>query len=174
MVTGHSLMRAGRDYVNNNKRYDRAYKFLTRAFSKANEDASTIDKARLCLWIGITLNENVDIDPPVKRNDDAIEWYKRGLGFIKGRKDPESVVLRASLYNSLGVAYHHRYNRWNGGPIPAKSFAYYNKARELIFNYPQLQVMRQIDRQIDHNTGGLIGGGGRCNVVVAANQFLCR
>lgn len=164
-------MRAGLDYVNNNKRYDRAYRYLTRAFAAAGDDDDVVTKARLCLWIGITLNENVDIDPPVKRNDDAIAWYKRGLRLIKYSRDPEALIVRTSLYNSLGVAYHHRYTRWNGGPIPSRSFYYYNKARGLVATHPRLKEMREIDRQIDRNTGGLIGGGiigggCKCNIVV--------
>lgn len=152
-------MRAGRDYVNNNKRYDRAYIFLTRAFKKCDDSTSPIDKARLCLWIGITLNENVDIEPPVKRNDAAIGWYKKGLSYINKLWTEPAILLKASLYNSLGVACHHRYTRWNGGPIPKRSFLYYNKARDLITEYPSVQGMRRIERQIRYNTGGQTGGG---------------
>lgn len=165
-------MRAGIDYVNNRKRYDRAYKLLTRAFDDAQSDdaVSAIDRAKLCLWIGITLNENMDIKPPVKRNDDAIVWYKRGLRFIQHtRSDPDALLVRASLYNSLGVAYHHRFTRWNGGPIPALSFRYYNKATDIATRHNDIQGMLLIKRQVDRNTGNPVndgGGSGLCSNLV--------
>ena len=170
-LDGLIALRDGKDYVNNNHRYELSYDLLSLAYQEylaasRPKPNSQIERdpyvlAKLSLWKGIALNENLDILDPVARNDRAIAHYRRGLAYLKNHDDP---TLRMSLQNSLGVAYHHR----NGQPIPPWSFKHYRAARALYD--PTQKQMRAIMRKVVTNSGRQVGfaGGGEIgwNVVV--------
>ena len=162
-MQGYTFMREGTDYENNDKRYDKAHVFLKRAYTEAMHFAVTehMDLAKICLWTGITLNENLDIDPFTKRNDMAIVWYKRGLKHLQRLKtcDTQCALVKASLYNSMGVAHHHRTTRWTtGGPIPQAAFYNYRKARNIILEHGHHATTKKefeaIAKKLSYNTGG--------------------
>lgn len=176
---GFRLMREGTDYENNGKRYDRAHVLLNRAYTEAltvNPAIDPVDLARICLWNGITLNENLDINPFTKRNEEAIKWYRRGLRLLRMRDvvlDANACVVKASLYNSMGVAHHHRTTRWlpDGGPIPQAAFYNYHKAMDIIQNKNNKKSKNKrefeiIAKKIEQNTGGRVSfrGGGIENI----------
>jgi len=158
------LMRTGEDYVNSNKRYDKAHVLLEKAYRIASKDpnASKLDLAKICLWDGISLNENLDIVPFTKRNDRAIKLYQKGIEHLRYVHLPKPMgtdVLstRASLYNSLGVAHHHRTTRWTGGPIPTEAFNAYRKSRDIILAHPELRnKLATLAKKIKINSGGHI------------------
>jgi hypothetical protein len=96
------------------------------------------------------LNENLDINPFTKRNEEALKWYIRNN-------------CKASLYNSIGVAHHHQTTRWTtGGPIPQSSFYNYNKACNDNPNYKN--AFKLLSTKLKQNSGGnnssYIGSGG--------------
>jgi hypothetical protein len=177
---GRKLMRDGKDYVNNGNRYGRAHTLLEKAYNAAIHDPSTeaLDLAKISLWSGITLNENKDIVPPRARNALAIKTYERGLAHARTiRGDINHVVLpvRASLYNSMGVAHHHQEipannNSWPD--IPASSMYYYRKARDIIKAHPDLKrELARIGNKIKHNTANRVtmSGGGETNGFLGGN-----
>lgn len=117
-IEGYKLMRKGKDYVDTDGRYDRALEKLVSAREKlvsarGETKMSTVEKidlARLCLWIGIAKQENTTrdstggTDAVVKRNQDAVVEYERGLSLVRLVRDKRAIGLRMSLYNSMGVA----------------------------------------------------------------------
>jgi hypothetical protein len=159
-MEGYRMMRAGKDYVNNDNRYAVAYDLLKSAFfiAKKDKSATTMDMARICLWAGITLNENWDINPPTTRNDRALEWYKKGLRYarvsLSKNEDPMASLILASLYNSRGVAHHHRYIKEGVWPdIPKAAYNAYCKSREIILEHDGDQKFNAIMKKIESNTG---------------------
>jgi len=167
-LQGYILMRKGAEYENKYNKYGRAYITLHHAYKEALKanDVPHTDIAQICLWIGISLNENLDIHPFTKRNEGALKWYKLGLHYLSKEKvhNKEFVLLQASLYNSIGVSYHHKTTRWTtGGPIPQSAIRNYNKARDIIIAYPQYKSEFAIlAEKIESNSGRqvLINGGG--------------
>jgi hypothetical protein len=160
-------MRQGEDYVNNDKRYNKAHELLDAAYTEALQDptATHLELARICLWNGITLNENLDIESYVKRNEAALKWYKKGLRHIRNCDDDEKcVIVKASLYNSIGVAHHHRTTRWVAGkPIPRASFYNYRKSRDLILAHPEYKKNKKfalLSKKLDENSAGHVHLGG--------------
>lgn len=162
--SGKKLMRDGIDYVNNDKRYDAAFDLLSASYRDAKNtgDANHCELARICLWTGITLNENNDISPPIKRNKGAIYWYKKGLEHVNLAKRAQKLVceprvlatVEMSLNNSLGVACHHLHIGEPGWPIPRQAFAYYRKARDIYKKYPDFQpTLKRIMRKVESNSG---------------------
>lgn len=169
-VHGYKLVRPskGIDYINDHDRYGRGAALLekTYAMAKVSSEVTDLDLAKLCLWIGIAYNENLDIESFTFRNDKAIKWYKLGMRHIireeyKYRANPNTTitdacaVVKASLYNSLGVAYHHHTTRWTGGPIPATAVYNYQKARDIIAVNPHLEkkfkiLSAKIEQNSDH------------------------
>lgn len=133
-IEGYLMMRSGEDYVNNDRRYEKALDKLSASYREAaKEKACGADLARLCLWMGISIQENVDNDAldggPGKRNKEAMSLYRRGLKHLGGEDSPKSVEM--ALYNSLGVA-------CQGGKLPTcrqvtckKANRFYQKAMDL-------------------------------------------
>lgn len=159
-IEGHYLLRDGKDYVNTGKRYDRAHKLLSDAYKLATNKGSEYDLARICLWNGISMNENLDI-PHVRRNKEAIRLYKIALSHLKKSNEPDSKILpvKSSLYNSLGVANHHLVV----DKIPKISFYYYKKSRDIFVNNPELHnKLIRIMKKVEYNTGHRIMRGGNC------------
>ena len=159
-IEGHYLIRDGVDYVNNNNRYDKAHNLLSESYKLAKNNASEYDLARICLWNGISMNENLTI-PHIRRNKIAIELYKKGLEHIKRSNESDDKILpiKSSLYNSLGVANHHLVV----DKIPKISYYYYKKSRDIFRNNPQLyKKLIRIMNKVEYNTGHRImrGGGG--------------
>jgi hypothetical protein len=175
-VQGYIYMRDGKDYVNNGQRYDKAYELLSSAYNylKQHKPEERISLAKLSLWKGISLNENLDIQDMVVRNDRAIEEYKTGLRYLQHVRDPVQQVLpiRMSLHNSLGVANHHRYGEHGSGRVPAISFTHYRTAGEIYKKLPTNPWMLKIMKKVEHNSGGHIHRdpmkkiiGGNCSYV---------
>lgn len=161
MITGLIHLRDGEDYIDNGGRYEKAYDRLLAAYrgllrSQHKKNQKSKDNAilaRICLWIGISLNENVSILDKVARNIDAIAWYRRGLGYCDNdRDDRNTLITRASLNNSMGVAYHHK----NGYPIGAVSFRYYERARELYRQDVNNRELVAIMKKVESNSGHAI------------------
>ena len=156
-IHGHKLMRTGHEYANTNNKYGHAYIELYNAYKDALKlDTEYVDLAKLCLWIGITFNENLDIIPYIKRNTDALKWYKLGLHYLtkESNYDKNYILVKASLYNSIGVAYHHKTTRWVGGPIPQSAINNYNKARKLIIENPQYKKdFELLVEKLQNNSG---------------------
>lgn len=159
-ILGHYLLRDGKDYVNTNKRYDKAHKLLSESYKLGKNKASEYDLARICLWDGISMNENLDI-PHIRRNKTAIELYKKGLEHLKKSNEVKDKILpiKASLYNSLGVANHHLVVE----KIPNISFYYYKKSRDIFVNNPDLyKKLIRVMKKVEYNTGRRIMRGGNC------------
>ena len=176
VVQGYIYMRDGKDYVNNGQRYDKAYALLSSAYNylKQHHPEEHISLAKLSLWKGISLNENLDIQDMVARNDRAIQEYKTGLHYLQHVREPVNQVLpvRMSLHNSLGVANHHRYGEHGSGRVPAISFTHYRIASEIFKKLPIHPWMMKIMKKVEYNSGGHIhrdGGkrltGGNCSYV---------
>lgn len=177
-MEGKRLMRAGTDYVNNGKRYDKAYALLKAAYYIGRRDthSTQTDLANICLWAGITLNENNDIISAKRRNNRAIAWYMKGLVHAKSASiahDPMIIPVKASLYNSLGVAHHHRDIR----NIPEKSFMYYRKSRDIFVEHGKdkryhMQLAR-IMRKIEYNSGRqILRSGDRMNEQQGGSAYI--
>lgn len=98
----------------------------------------------------------------------AIEWYKKGLRHIQRDCVDKCVIVKASLYNSLGVAHHHRTTRWAAGkPIPPASFNNYKKSRDIILAHPEYKKQfALLSKKLLQNSAGHVrvggGGGGGC------------
>ena len=157
-IQGYIYMRDGKDYINNGQRYDKAYELLSSAYNylKQHEPEEQISLAKLSLWKGISLNENLDIKDIVIRNDRAIEEYKTGIRHLQYVREPITQVLpvRMSLHNSLGVANHHRYGEHGSGPVPAISFTHYRIAGEIFKKLPTNPWMIKIMKKVEYNSGG--------------------
>ena len=172
---GHILMRDGEDYVNNNKRYDRAHILLNTAYNAAilDKTAKDIELANICLW-----NENLDINPFTKRNEEALKWYKRGLAYIRNNcNTKQCIITKASLYNSIGVAHHHQTTRWTtGGPIPQSSFYNYNKACKIINDNPNYKnAFKLLSTKLKQNSGGRIkflGGDNNSSYIGSGGNYV--
>ena len=167
LKAGLKAVRAGKDYVNNGQRYERAIKHLTKAYdtllvaSPAPADQS-ITLAKICLWKGIAHNENMNVSNPVTRNDPAIAEYAKGLAHLGCARND---ALRMSLYNSMAVAHHHRVG---GGvpidpaPSPQESFRYYRRARAIFRNRVDKAdpTLADIMNKVESNSGRSIQRGG--------------
>lgn len=176
LALGLREVRAGEDYVNNGHRYEHAVAHLAEAYDALAREAGaqgTPDHlllAKVCLWKGIALNENLDVRDPVARNDPAIAEYQRGLAHLRRARPapgPDDAT-KMSLWNSLGVALHHRAGggtdprrRAPPAPIPAKSFYYYRKARAAFNGASANPAFAQLMAKIESNSGrGVLRGGG--------------
>jgi hypothetical protein len=162
MDKGKFLFRNGTDYVNNGHRYDKAHVLLTKAYEGAvKADVDKITLAQISLWDGISVQENMDIVNYVERNDKAIALYKRGLNYLTYLRDPRVIPIRMSLFNSLGVAYHHRNAQKEIQPI---SHYYYKRARKLYREHPEMHnTLNKIMKKVESNTGGeVLRGGSVC------------
>ena len=171
-MKGYKLMRAGEDYVNNSRRYDKAHKLLTRAYEAAlKADAQPLDLARISLWLGITTQENTSYDKGegviFARNKTAMELYKRALKHARYVQDVDIIPIKMSLYNSLGVAcqggLHDSSHHSKPLCTPAETMRYYQKARDIYRNHLDLQEkMSKIMQKVTENSGGTVlrGGGG--------------
>jgi len=165
-VKGFIYLRDGIDYVNNDKRYDHALEHLHRAYEQlyALHPEDVVSLARLCLWIGIALNENEDLDK-VQRNKDAIIEYKKGLEWIKHRVGEDTKAIRMSLHNSYGVAIHHLNIGRGDHHIPKEAFYHYRAARALFHRNPDNIFMKRIMKKVETNTGYIIQRGGAYSIV---------
>ena len=160
-VEGRNLMRNGIDYKNTNHRYDKAHALFQEAYEEGKAlNASQLDLARISLWDGISINENMDIKDHVERNDAAIASYKRGLKHARRVHDSAVISVSASLHNSLGVAYHHR----AGKQIPKVAFKHYKVSRDIFRAHPDLrrQLIR-VMKKVESNTGHRVLRGGSTN-----------
>lgn len=151
-------LRDGSDYINNNKRYDKAHLLFDEAYeiAKQQREVSKIDLARICLWNGISMNENEDLDK-YERNTQALKYYRKALRYLENVTVPRKIIipLLASIYNSMGVAYHHRTNNWS--KFPKKTLKYYIKSREYFVNNPDLhRKMIRVMKKVESNSGGRI------------------
>lgn len=160
-VKGFIYLRDGTDYVNNDRRYDHALDHLRRAYEEllALHPEDVVSLARLCLWKGIALNENEDLDK-VQRNKDAIVEYKKGLEWIKHKVGEETQPIRMSLHNSYGVAIHHLNIGRGDHHIPKDAFYHYRAARALFHRNPEHPFMKRIMKKVETNTGYIIQRGG--------------
>lgn len=160
---GYVLMRDGKDYVNNGGRYDRALEKLRAAGAAAEAaGADRLDVARILLWTGISIQENVDHDAadggPQKRNREAMEHYLRGVERIRYVRAREAIGVRMSLYNSLGVA-------CQGGKTicsQARTAKFYQRAADIYAAAPE-DLQRELEHLMDKvrsNANGLLRGGG--------------
>lgn len=165
-IKGFIYLRDGKDYINNNKRYDTAFEYLTKAYNKLLEIKSDnkMSLARLCLWIGISLNENEDIDK-IKRNQDAIKYYKKGLDLIHYVHTKEVLPLRMSLHNSYGVALHHLSIGKKIFKIPQQSIYHYRIARDIFRQSPNNRYMKRIMKKVKSNSGQIVMQGG-CSMYI--------
>lgn len=152
------LMRDGDDYVNTRRRYDKAEHLLLRAVHVANtENASPIDQARMLLWLGICMNENLSKGTPKTRNAKAIDYYKDGLMKIRYVRGDDVAPIRMALYNSLGVSHHH----FVEAGIPKKAFDAYRRARKVYDAHPHLRdKLQPIMDKVAQNSGGHVTAGG--------------
>lgn len=167
---GLKAVRDGVDYVNTDRRYERAVKHLTRAYDELagtpSPDQRTL--AKICLWKGIALNENLDVRDPAARNDPAIAAYRRGLAHLRRAPADADDATKMSLLNSLGVAHHHRVGggtdprrRAVAAPIPVASVRYYRLARALFVESKQTNTFTALMAKVENNSGrGVIRGGG--------------
>lgn len=160
-VRGYIHLRDGVDYVNTNNRYHHAYHHLLKAYTAAKREhpQDVISLSRLCLWIGISLNENEDI-PKIGRNKDAIRYYKEGLQWIRYVVDPMTMPIRMSLHNSFGVAIHHLNIGRGDVHIPKDAFYHYRTARSLFHRRPEDPFMKKIMKKVETNTGYIVRRGG--------------
>ena len=157
-VTGKFLCRNGVDYVNNDHRYEAAHEHLKRAYRLALR-AGASDKilAEISLWDGISLQENVDLNR-TSRNRRAIALYERGIRHTLGSRDVNMIPIRMSLFNSMGVAYHHLGGQ---GPIEPISYFYYRKARAIYRAHPEMEHrLRRVMAKVESNTGRTVVRGG--------------
>jgi len=160
---GYFYLRNGIGYINNDYRYSIAFKFLKSSYHKLlkTNHNNHITLARICLQIGISLNENMSITNHTERNNRAITYYKLGLKHLNmsPKDDP---VIRMSLYNSLGVAFHHK----NYSHIPPVSYKWYKKAFEIYKSNSSKKQIKEIMKRVEHNSGYKFltkKGGCNCN-----------
>ena len=170
LKAGLKEVRAGTDYDNKNHRYERALKHLSLAYDELvrspNPDHLTL--AKMCLWKGIALNENLDVRDPIARNDPAIAEYRRGLTHLRRASVvPDDDVTKMALWNSLGVACHHRAGggtdprrKAPSAAIPDASFRYYRKARALFNETSANPAFAALMAKVENNSGrGVLRGG---------------
>lgn len=175
VAEGYFLMRKGKDYVNKDKRYERAHDLFSKAFltlssvitnknakiDSARIKVAKLDMARLQLWIGITLQENCDYDVrdggPQKRNKLSMVHYKLGLKLTRDSR------VRMSLYNSLGVACQ------GGLTICKKGVAinYYEKAMNIYRDSPDdvKKSMEHVMHKVEQNSGYVVMHGGSSQIL---------
>lgn len=163
-LEAHVLLRNGKDYVNSKKRYDKAHALFQKAYheaSKPGSGAQRIDLARISLWDGISLQENLDLPDNVQRNDLAIERYRDGLHHAQYSRVAEILPVRMSIHNSMGVAFHHR----NGNYVPHDAMASYRRAKDIYDAHPEeRERLQHIMKKVIQNSGnfGEAHGGGGC------------
>jgi hypothetical protein len=160
-VKGYIQLRDGVDYVNNNRRYDHALEHLNLAYDQllSQNSQDILSLSRLCLWKGIALNENEDLDK-IQRNKDAITEYKKGLAWIEHKIGRETQPIRMSLHNSYGVAIHHLNIGRGDHHIPKEAFYHYRAAKALFYRNPEHPFMKRIMKKVETNTGYIIKRGG--------------
>lgn len=172
-VLGYIFMRDGDDYINTGNRYTRALSHFKRALEltgTGHHVAMRIDRARLYFWCGVTKNERIikGRDDHVQRNKEAIEFYKAGIREIAGVHGITADRARACLYNSMGVALHHKKKHY----IPAVAQQYYTRALQIAAKHPRTPAFTKITDRVMINSGriwklegGAIGGDMTFNVV---------
>ncbi len=147
---GYFYLTNGISYINNDSRYSIAFKYLKSSYDKllkANPN-NHITLARICLQLGISMNENMSITNHIERNNRAISYYKLGLKHLNTSSIDEPVI-RMSLYNSLGVAHHHK----DYSHIPPVSYKWYKKAFEIYKANPKNKQIIDIMKRVEHNSG---------------------
>jgi len=174
-VKGRWYLRDGVDYKNTNHRYDKSHYLFNEAFELAKDTASNFDLARICLWNGISLNENTDLNIKT-RNNLAIKLYLKGVKYLS-QLDSDSnstitIPVLASLYNSIGVGYHHLSRKDRFDLIPKKSIKYYKMSYELYKTHPELhRDMTRIMKKVESNSGWQVVRGGSASKFTHANIF---
>lgn len=171
-VLGYILLRDGVDYKNTGNRYTRALRHFQQALEatgSGNSMAHHIDKARLYFWSGVAKNERIikGIDDHVERNNEAVEFYKAGMREIASVQGIAADRIRACLYNSMGVALHHKNKHY----IPALAQQYYTRSLYIAAKHPKTPAFAKIANRVMINSGRiwkLHGGvgftGGKFNV----------
>ncbi len=168
---GQFYLTYGLNYINNDYRYNIAFRYLKQSYDKLikYQPDNHIQLARICLNIGISINENMDISNHIERNNKAISYYKLGLKHLN-KSNIDNPTLKMALYNSLGVAYHHK----DYSHIPNISLKYYKKAYDIYNQYPKKKEMKDLMKRIAHNSGYKylpIKGGCDCNKVIEGVRY---
>lgn len=178
LKAGLIAVRDGEDYANKRHRYERARDHLSRAYDAliATADPDHLVLAKICLWKGIAYNENMDVRDPEARNDPAIAEYLRGLEHLQKVSKDAATTTRMSLYNSLGVAHHHRVGGGSAhprgavpgpsgfpppAPIPPESVRFYRMARAVFQSAKSKNdELVAIMEKVENNSGrGVLRGG---------------
>ena len=173
-VLGYILLRDGVDYINTGNRYTRALSHFQRALEMitgtGHISAMRLDRARLYFWCGVAKNERIikGRDDHVQRNREAIEFYKAGIREIAGIHGITADRVRACLYNSMGVALHHKKKHY----IPVVAQQYYTRALQIAAKHPRTPAFTKIADRVMINSGriwklqgGAMDGGMTFNVV---------
>lgn len=147
---GIFYLKFGFNYINNDNRYNFAFNYLKRSYDKLikSQPDNHFQLARICLNIGISINENMTITNHIERNNKAITFYKLGLKHLN-KSNIDNPSIRMALYNSLGVAYHHK----DYSHIPPISLKYYKKAYDIYKKYPKQKEIKDLMKRIAHNSG---------------------
>ena len=151
-VIGYILLRNGVDYKNTNNRYTRARPYFQRALETIGKAKKLcVDRARLYFWNGVAHNERVmkNHDDHIKRNNEAIQFYKLGIKELVGHHDMSTDRIRACLFNSMGVALHHKTKTY----IPAVAQQYYTKSLKITEKYPDNSAFKKISKRVMINSG---------------------
>lgn len=150
-VMGYILLRDGVDYVNTRNRYTRARPHLDRALDGlvGNSDENKVDRARLYFWSGVARNERILNDDHIERNAEAIEFYKKGIRELAGIRGIAADRVRASLFNSMGVALHHKAKTY----IPSVAQQYYTRSLKIAEDNARDPAFRSIAQRVMINSG---------------------
>ena len=168
---GYFYLKNGFNYINNDNRYSYAFKYLKSSYDKLlnTNPNNHIFLAKICLYIGISLNENTSITNPIERNNHAITYYKLGLKHLN-MAPTDNPVIRMSLYNSLGVANHHK----DYSHIPPVPYKWYKKAFEIYKINSSNKKIKEIMKRVEHNSGYKFlakKGGCDCNKVIDGLKY---
>jgi len=160
---GLFYLKNGINYINNDFRYSIAFRYLKSSYNKLFKinPNNHIMLAKICLHIGMSINENMTIVNHIERNNRAIIYYKLALKHLNMSPKDEP-VLRMSLYNSIAVAYHHK----DYSHIPPVSYKWYKKAFDLYKTYSSKKQIIDIMKRVEHNSGYkflIKKGGCTCN-----------
>ncbi len=160
---GYFYLNNGISYINNDFRYPIAFRFLKSSYDKLliSNPNNHIMLARICLQIGISINENMTIINHIERNNRAIMYYKLGLKHLN-MSPIDDPIIKMSLYNSIAVAYHHK----DYSHIPPVSYKYYKKAFEIYKTNPKNKQIIDIMKRVEHNSSYkflIKKGGYHCN-----------